>query len=155
MGKNKYLFVLNKSKYFPQKLDINLLVCTWECGRADVGTSKFKHICDSCGKEYKTLYNVKYELVKKSKRKRYTYDELPYVVGNTSEENWIDDITYEEFVSGNVDCIGNIDEIYIALAVCTKECGHTQLIYDGASQVCPKCGKSMFRVKVEKYRMIK
>lgn len=48
MKKDKRLFILNKNKYFPQFLEVNLLVCSKECAHAYLGPSKFKHICD-CG----------------------------------------------------------------------------------------------------------
>ena len=67
--------------------------------------------------------------------------------------DWIDDITFDDLINGKVDCIGDIKEIYIALAVCSKECGHIQLIYDGAPQVCPKCRKQLFRVTTKKYKL--
>ena len=154
MKKDKRLFILNKNKYFPQYLEVNLLVCSKECAHAYLGPSKFKHICD-CGLEFKKLYNLKYEIIGKSNKKRLTYDELSNVEGNTSNEiNWIDDISYEDLINGKVDCIGSVEEIPIALAVCTKECRNIQLIYDGAPQTCPKCGKLLFRLKVQDYKLI-
>ena len=35
-----------------------------------------------------------------------------------------------------------------------KECRNIQLIYDGAPQTCPKCGKQLFRLKVQDYKLI-
>ena len=154
MKNDKHLFILNKNKFFPKHLEVNLLICSKECAHAYLGPAKFKHICD-CGLEFKRIYNLKYEIANKSNQKRLEYDELPNVEGNTSNEiNWIDDISYEDLINGKVDCIGNVEEIPIALAVCTKECGNVQLIYDGAPQTCPKCGKQLFRVKVQDYKLI-
>ncbi|MDD7792999.1 MULTISPECIES: hypothetical protein [unclassified Clostridium] len=42
-------------------------------------------------------------------------------------------------------------EIYIAYAVCSKQCGNVEFIVDGSSQVCQYCGKMMFRTEVKKY----
>ncbi len=42
-------------------------------------------------------------------------------------------------------------EIYIAFAVCGKECGAKGFIVDGQTQVCEYCGKLMFRTEVKKY----
>jgi len=42
-------------------------------------------------------------------------------------------------------------EIYIAYAVCGKECGNREYIVDGQSQICQYCGKSLFRTEVKKY----
>lgn len=42
-------------------------------------------------------------------------------------------------------------EIFVAFAVCSKECGNTEYIVDGSSQVCQKCGKLLFRTAVKKY----
>lgn len=42
-------------------------------------------------------------------------------------------------------------EIYIAYAVCGKECGNREYIVDGQSQVCQHCGKLLFRTEVKKY----
>lgn len=44
-------------------------------------------------------------------------------------------------------------EITVAYAVCSKECGNTEFIVDGSSQVCQYCGKSLFRVAVRKYTL--
>ena len=154
MKNDKHLFILNKNKFFPKYLEVNLLICSKECAHAYLGPAKFKHICD-CGLEFKRIYNLKYEIANKSNQKRLEYDEMPNVKGNTSNEiNWIDDISYEDLINGKVDCIGSVEEIPIALAVCTKECGNVQLIYDGAPQTCPLCGKQLFRVKVQDYKLI-
>ncbi|MBL4932367.1 hypothetical protein [Clostridium paridis] len=42
-------------------------------------------------------------------------------------------------------------EIYIAYAVCSKQCGNVEFIVDGSSQVCQYCGKMMFRTEVKEY----
>lgn len=42
-------------------------------------------------------------------------------------------------------------EIYVAYAVCAKECGNREFIVDGQSQVCQHCGGMMFRTEVKKY----
>ena len=42
--------VFFKNKYFPNQIDICLLVCTKNCSHAYLGTSKFIHYCD-CGNE--------------------------------------------------------------------------------------------------------
>lgn len=47
------------------------------------------------------------------------------------------------------------DKISIALAVCSKDCGNTEFIVDGSSQVCQYCGKLMFRTSVKDYKLIK
>ena len=43
------------------------------------------------------------------------------------------------------------EQIYIALAVCSKKCGNMQFIVDGQTQVCERCGKSMFRTSIKLY----
>ncbi|HWI54585.1 MAG TPA: hypothetical protein VNT57_02755, partial [Desulfobacteria bacterium] len=45
-------------------------------------------------------------------------------------------------------------EIYIAYAVCGKECGTKEFIVDGKAQVCQHCGKLMFRTEVKKYVLV-
>ena len=40
-----------KNKYFPNQIDICLLVCTKNCSHAYLGTSNFIHYCD-CGNDY-------------------------------------------------------------------------------------------------------
>lgn len=47
------------------------------------------------------------------------------------------------------------DEIFIAYAVCGKECGNREFIVDGQTQVCEYCGKQMFRTEVRKYMLKK
>ena len=145
-----------KNKFFPNKIDISVLICTKECSHAYLGTSKFIHYCD-CGNEFKKMYEFEYELVnRKLSQKCNFYNQLLFDKGNQDETlNWIDDITLEDLINGKVNCIGDINEIYISLAVCSKECGHIQLIVDGSPQVCPKCKKQLFRVKAKKYKLIK
>lgn len=155
--KKYYVNFKNKNHYFPNNIDINLIVCTKECSHAYLGTAKFKHICDHCKTEMKTQYHLKYKLAQKRLFKiKDRYQNYPIVYGNNDQsKNWIDDISYDDLINGKVDCIKDINEIYIALAVCTKECKHIQLIVDGSTQVCPKCGEDMFRLKIKKYKIIK
>ena len=47
--------VFFKNKYFPNQIDICLLVCTKNCSHAYLGTSNFIHYCD-CGNEFKKIY---------------------------------------------------------------------------------------------------
>lgn len=154
---HKYIQLKHLNKYFPKIIDINLLVCSKECSHVYLGTSKFKHICDKCNIEFKSLFNLKYKICEKKFLKREDkYEKMQILFGNQDETiNWIDDITYDDLVSGEVDCIGNIDEIYIALVVCNNECQNFQLIVDGSPQICPKCGSQMFRVKTKKYKLMK
>ena len=49
--KKYYVNFKNKNHYFPDNIDINLIVCTKECSHAYLGTAKFKHICDHCKTE--------------------------------------------------------------------------------------------------------
>ena len=65
--RNTPTFMLNTKKYYPPIIDINLIVCSWDCRGVNLGTAKFKHICDYCNKEMKTLYHLKYEAIDKSK----------------------------------------------------------------------------------------
>jgi hypothetical protein len=44
-------------------------------------------------------------------------------------------------------------EIHVAYAVCREVCGNTEYIEDGGSQICPCCGKTMFRTAVRKYAL--
>ncbi|MGE5405402.1 MAG: hypothetical protein ACM3PP_10755 [Candidatus Saccharibacteria bacterium] len=43
------------------------------------------------------------------------------------------------------------EEIYIAFAVCGKQCGNKEFIVDGSTQVCEYCEKTMFRTEVKRY----
>ena len=45
------VFVFNTKKHYPPIIDINLLVCSYDCNYVDLGTAKFKHICNYCNKE--------------------------------------------------------------------------------------------------------
>ena len=42
-------------------------------------------------------------------------------------------------------------EICIAFAVCGKDCGHKEFIVDGGTQICPCCGRNMFRTETKMY----
>ena len=151
----KYLKLKDIDSYFPKELDVSLFVCTKDCGRAYLEPSKFVHICCDCQKEMKRLYDLKYELVEdcSSEDKFIDYD---IVKGNTDNTlDWIDDITYDDLVNGKVDCIGDIDTIYIGFATCKKKCGYYALILDGGPQACPKCGEDIYRWKAKKYKLIK
>lgn len=155
--RNLPTFVFNTKKYYPPTIDINLIVCSWDCGCVDLGTAKFKHICDYCNKEMKTLYHLKYEAIDKSKvNKVDIYENKPIIQGNLdSSINWIDDITYDDLINGKVDCLGNIDEIDITYCICYDGCGHKQLIVEGGTQKCPNCGGDLFRLDRRRYRLIR
>lgn len=45
-------------------------------------------------------------------------------------------------------------EIFISFAVCSKECGNSEFIVDGSTQICEYCGKNMFRTEVRKYKLV-
>jgi hypothetical protein len=49
-----YINFKNKNHYFPDFIDVNLLLCTKECSHTYLDTAKFKHICDYCGTLMKT-----------------------------------------------------------------------------------------------------
>lgn len=42
-------------------------------------------------------------------------------------------------------------EIYIAYAVCGKDCGYSEFIVDGQTQFCRHCHRQMLRTEVRKY----
>ena len=67
------IFVFNTKKYYPPIIDVNLLVCSWDCKGVSLGTAKFKHICDYCNKEMKTHYHLQYEAIDKSKVNKIGY----------------------------------------------------------------------------------
>ena len=155
--RNTPTFMLNTKKYYPPIIDINLIVCSWDCRSVNLGTAKFKHICDYCDKEMKTLYHLKYEALDKSKvNKIDIYKDKPFFQGNKDDSiNWINDITYDDLINGKVDCLGDIDEIDIAYCICYDGCGHKQLIVEGATQKCPNCGGNLFRIDRRTYRIVK
>jgi hypothetical protein len=41
--------------------------------------------------------------------------------------------------------------VHIAYAVCHPDCGTKQLIVDGSTQECQRCGRLMFRTAVQEY----
>ena len=45
-------------------------------------------------------------------------------------------------------------EVYVAFAVCHKDCGRSEFIVDGSTQVCQHCGKMMFRIESNRYRLV-
>ena len=45
-------------------------------------------------------------------------------------------------------------ETYIAYAVCRKDCGNKEFIFDGETQVCEYCGHNMFRTEERKYVLV-
>lgn len=153
----KYMKYRNTNKYFPKYLDISLLVCTKDCGRVWLGPSKFEHICGDCGKKMKYLYRLKYELISDNYSNNVDlYKDWPLLPGNNNQSlKWIDDISYSDLINGKVDCLGDIDIIYIAFATCEKKCGYYSLLYDGAIEICPKCGKNQFRWVVKAYKRVK
>src|SRR5258708_807138 len=42
-------------------------------------------------------------------------------------------------------------DIHIAYAVCHPDCGTRELIVDGSTQECQRCGRLMFRTAVQEY----
>lgn len=47
------------------------------------------------------------------------------------------------------------ETIFVAFAVCTKQCRARQFIVDGSTQVCEYCGQNMFRTEVAEYELKK
>ncbi|BBL71813.1 hypothetical protein [Methylogaea oryzae] len=43
------------------------------------------------------------------------------------------------------------ENIYLAYAVCHTDCGVKQVIVDGSTQECQRCGRLMFRIATKKY----
>jgi len=43
--------------------------------------------------------------------------------------------------------------IQVAYAVCHPECGCRELIVDGGTQECQRCGSLMFRTEVKEYKL--
>jgi len=41
--------------------------------------------------------------------------------------------------------------VHIAYAVCHPDCGTEELIVDGSTQECQRCGRHMFRTDVQQY----
>ena len=41
--------------------------------------------------------------------------------------------------------------VNVAYAVCHPDCGTKQLIIDGSTQECQRCGRLMFRTEVQEY----
>jgi hypothetical protein len=41
--------------------------------------------------------------------------------------------------------------VHVAFAVCHPDCGTRELIIDGSTQECQRCGQLMFRTSVERY----
>jgi hypothetical protein len=154
MGKFEKQFVKLKceNRYFPNEINLSLFVCSKECSRGFISTTDYAHYCDKCHNRLKRLYTLNY----KKEKKNYLYNNKNLLTKENKykeveEKEYIDDITYEDFKAGIVDCIGDTKEMWIALACCEKDCGNIELIVDDSTQVCPKCGKDMFRWKSKKY----
>lgn len=41
--------------------------------------------------------------------------------------------------------------VHVAYAVCHPDCGREELIVDGSTQECQRCGRLMFRTEVQRY----
>lgn len=63
-------------------------------------------------------------------------------------------IPLEEYPTLKNDTFTFLDEEFIAYAVCGKDCGHKEFIVDGQTQICPCCGRHMFRTEVKKYVLV-
>ena len=154
---NKYKKYKNIDSFFPKELDMSLVVCTKKCGRVYLEPTKFVHTCEDCGNKFKYLYHLKYELAEDINSEGIDmYHNYLIQNGNTDETlDWIDDITYDDLISGKVDCLGKIDIIYVAFMTCRKKCGYYGLVTSGSPQICPKCGKDCYRWKEVKYKLVK
>jgi len=56
-----------------------------------------------------------------------------------------------QYLVEHADSVEFPKEIYIAYAVCKKDCGNREFIVDGDTQVCDICGCQMFRTEIAKY----
>jgi hypothetical protein len=43
--------------------------------------------------------------------------------------------------------------VHVAFAVCHPDCGTKELIVDGSTQECQRCGRLMFRTAVQEYEL--
>ena len=43
------------------------------------------------------------------------------------------------------------EAVHVAYAVCHPDCGTRELIIDGSTQECQRCGRLMFRTQVQEY----
>lgn len=43
------------------------------------------------------------------------------------------------------------ESVHVAYAACHPDCGTKQLIIDGSTQECQRCGRLMFRTAVQEY----
>lgn len=45
------------------------------------------------------------------------------------------------------------ETVYVAYAVCHPNCGTRELIIDGSTQECQRCGSHMFRLSAKQYKI--
>jgi hypothetical protein len=64
-------------------------------------------------------------------------------------------VSLQDYPEINDDGVKFPETEYITYAVCSKECGNTEFIVDGSTQICDHCGKSMFRTAVAEYRFVR
>lgn len=62
-------------------------------------------------------------------------------------------ISLDDYPEVDENAIEFPNDIYIAFAVSTKDCGNSEFIVDGSTQICDVCGKTMFRTIVRRYQI--
>jgi len=61
----------------------------------------------------------------------------------------------ENYPDVNDDEVEFPEKGYITYAVCSRECGNAEFIVDGSTQICDRCGRTMFRTAVAEYRFVR
>ncbi len=96
-------------------------------------TSDFKTIIDEIEKRYSEILN--------------TRDRESFILNLKSLVRWNNEpLDYKEPKE-----IIFPESLNIAYAVCHPECGVEELIVDGSTQRCQKCGSLLYRTKVTEY----
>lgn len=63
-------------------------------------------------------------------------------------------ISIEEYQEINIKTIEFPKKIYVAYAVCRRDCGSSEFIKGGATQICKHCGHQMFRTEERIYTLV-
>lgn len=123
---------------FPDTVTITLVVCSKTCGASDLAVNDETVICEYCGKIMKpTSCRQNYRLRGQAA--------IPKRFERYPEEEYLEDPGTGYVFSA---------EAPLAYAVCNRGCGYATFINDGGSQVCPKCGATLFREDTGAYEKV-
>jgi hypothetical protein len=135
---------------FPATLRVAWAVCTKDCGGSDFVVEGSGALCDFNGRPMRDVTAQDYVL--KGARSNAGGDaRLKIAVARAYLAEASKEVTDEDYPEAEPGDAKFWAEIEVSYAVCVKACGNAEYIISGGTQICPCCGRTMFRTASRDY----